>query len=1134
MAPKRAASRSEEGGVSLKRVKDEEKNGRAEVAGTINERDLARLGEATALGAAKAATGGDRGSSNEIGSILSGQASAVADYTAAINLFSLNATGAHPFHKALAPHPFVQVGAVPPPNLPMPISTVPLGNGLKASISPEIRSMEEAAGGAYGGVLPSFKHLPSALSAQFSGSYGTAVLSLPHYLSNSNLTALTGIDKTLPAQSFPSNGLHSPAMAEAAKALKPSPSLSRMESKGDTSSNRSHGPSMDRYKNRWSDDEIQSLKKGVARFEKKNKKKGEDNSSDKGRGEQGKKGETEHMWEHILKSYKFQSCRTARDLKDKWRQLKKKEQDDMLGVREEARRLRMLAVGTGRSSASSSNTSQGNGHSGDNGSSTSSSNGHTANTERAENQLDSPGQTSSSPPAGMSSSGSTSSPAPVATSSSKGQQAESKERNSSPSSSSTSDPSKNSYIGGGVEEKCRSQEQSTTTNSSESGGVEGHSEGSGQGEVASSDMSGGGEGGSEGGEGGSDGVGCGSEETGGSAVGSSGIEGGSEGSGGAEGGSDGGSEWREDEYSAAMETGENEPEMEKTRRRKRATSCSGQEDRTIGWEESGDTDWALAIDMGSTCVRVSLVGKDGRLLAGVEGQRRVIMDLRSRTFSAEEYLAAAFAALDDTLLLLRKRNAIMSSSTGRQAEISLSPRAASPKVASISCFAMSLVGLGEGGTAVTPIYTYADARNSAFASELKRKLAEEGSLDFVERRTAPLQSCYAPALFMRLKQSGIDAVQPVKSWSTLSGYFLSQLIGKFQPVTFSEASWTGLLDREELQWHQGLLNLLGVSLSSLPPLCDADDLSFDPLLPSFAQRWPELSRVPWARGISEGAAASVGTGCESRAKLCIALGTNAALRVCIPCRDRRKPASKGSGGHKGGGRSEHWKLSKAGMKHKEEAEVAEVPRGLWCYSVKRDMQIAGGTLIDGGSIYAWGLEQFAGGLEGMARLQEEASAMDADSHGLTVLPFFNGGSSTGFRDGATGTVTGMTLKTSRADILRAIMESVALRLRGMFNAIRPLMNENGLEVYATGDALFKSPLWQQILADSFALPIRILSGATVAASRGAAILAWRSIGEEATVEQKAETTVMPVPSSVAALAMAFERQEALFNRLHRS
>jgi sugar (pentulose or hexulose) kinase len=31
----------------------------------------------------------------------------------------------------------------------------------------------------------------------------------------------------------------------------------------------------------------------------------------------------------------------------------------------------------------------------------------------------------------------------------------------------------------------------------------------------------------------------------------------------------------------------------------------------------------------------------------------------------------------------------------------------------ISCFAMSLVGIGEDGDAVTPVYTYADARNQA-------------------------------------------------------------------------------------------------------------------------------------------------------------------------------------------------------------------------------------------------------------------------------------------------------------------------------------------------------------------------------------------------------------------------------------
>lgn len=58
-----------------------------------------------------------------------------------------------------------------------------------------------------------------------------------------------------------------------------------------------------RYKNRWSEDEITALKKGVTRFEKKNKKRAEDGGSDKNRSsDAGKKGETEQMWEHILGS----------------------------------------------------------------------------------------------------------------------------------------------------------------------------------------------------------------------------------------------------------------------------------------------------------------------------------------------------------------------------------------------------------------------------------------------------------------------------------------------------------------------------------------------------------------------------------------------------------------------------------------------------------------------------------------------------------------------------------------------------------------------------------------------------------------------------------------------------------------
>ena len=43
----------------------------------------------------------------------------------------------------------------------------------------------------------------------------------------------------------------------------------------------------------------------------------------------------------------------------------------------------------------------------------------------------------------------------------------------------------------------------------------------------------------------------------------------------------------------------------------------------------------------------------------------------------------------------------------------------------------------------------------------------------------------------------------------------------------------------------------------------------------------------------------------------------------------------------------------------------------------------------------------------------------------------------------------------------------------------------------------------------------------------------RAIGEEATVRQKPEYVVAPVATGVSAMAMAFQRQEALYNRLYR-
>ena len=43
----------------------------------------------------------------------------------------------------------------------------------------------------------------------------------------------------------------------------------------------------------------------------------------------------------------------------------------------------------------------------------------------------------------------------------------------------------------------------------------------------------------------------------------------------------------------------------------------------------------------------------------------------------------------------------------------------------------------------------------------------------------------------------------------------------------------------------------------------------------------------------------------------------------------------------------------------------------------------------------------------------------------------------------------------------------------------------------------------------------------------------RAIGEDANVSQKPDRVVSPVPAGVSAMTMAFERQEALYNRMNR-
>src|SRR5262249_24295602 len=147
--------------------------------------------------------------------------------------------------------------------------------------------------------------------------------------------------------------------------------------------------------------------------------------------------------------------------------------------------------------------------------------------------------------------------------------------------------------------------------------------------------------------------------------------------------------------------------------------------------------------------------------------------------------------------------------------------------------------------------------------------------------------------------------------------------------------------------------------------------------------------------------------------------------------------------------------------------------------------LLGGSLSNGGSVYAWLTERLD--LPPRARVEEALQAMEAHTHGLTMLPFLAGERSPGWRASAPAAIVGLSLAPRPIGILRGGLETVAYRFALIHERLRDACP--GLaEVVGTGGALLASPAWMQIMADTLGVDLTP-SAEPEGSSRGAALLA---------------------------------------------
>jgi xylulokinase len=159
-----------------------------------------------------------------------------------------------------------------------------------------------------------------------------------------------------------------------------------------------------------------------------------------------------------------------------------------------------------------------------------------------------------------------------------------------------------------------------------------------------------------------------------------------------------------------------------------------------------------------------------------------------------------------------------------------------------------------------------------------------------------------------------------------------------------------------------------------------------------------------------------------------------------------------------------------------------------------------GGMSTSGSLTTWFRDQFTkfemesdglGGVNAYSKLAELASASPMGSNGLIALPYFEGERTPIHDPKARGVWFGLSLKHSKGDLYRSLLEGVAYGIRHNFD----VMEVEGIapsRVLAVGGGT-RNELWMQIVADVCNIELNIPTQ-QIGASYGDAFLAGVGVG----------------------------------------
>jgi xylulokinase len=362
---------------------------------------------------------------------------------------------------------------------------------------------------------------------------------------------------------------------------------------------------------------------------------------------------------------------------------------------------------------------------------------------------------------------------------------------------------------------------------------------------------------------------------------------------------------------------------------------------------------------------------------------------------------------------------------------------------------MGCLPVDADGTPLRNCIIWADQRAQAEAQAVSDTCGADEVYLRCGHRTSPAY-CAPKILWVRNHQPQIYA--RAAKFLVPKDYLVHKLTGVFA-TDYSDASGTLLFDLVERCWHTPFLQALGLDVEQLPTPYPSNTV-VGQVTPAAAGATGLAVGTPVVIGGGDGSCAGVGAGVIEPGSAYCVIGTSAwiSISTLAPLPDP-------------------WQRTMT-FHHLHPQRYA--PMGV--------QQMAGGAR-------EWAWKALDGG--GLLDLDAAAAQVGPGADGLIFLPYLMGERSPWWNPLARGAYVGLAMQHGKPHMARAVLEGVAFGLRQILDALR--QQAEGITAMRLIGGGGKSPLWRQVLADVFQLPIHMLELKSEATSWGAAVAAGVAI-----------------------------------------